>query len=74
MGACHVEMLSEIQCYASNVNFAIKLLQSPCGVDFDNVLDGPSNALERLNFFDEVLQEVQVTGVQCSALMLCGHG
>jgi len=35
----------EIQRYASNANFTINLLHSFCGVDFYNILEGPSNGL-----------------------------
>ena len=52
----------EIQRYSSNANFTINLLHSFCGVDFYNILDGPFNGLELLNFFDEVLQEVRADG------------
>ena len=52
----------EIQRYASNANFTINLLHSFCGVDFYNILEGPSNGLEMLNFFDEVLQEQRADG------------
>ena len=46
----------EVQRYASNSNYTINLLHSINGVDFFNILDGPSNGMERLTFFDEVLQ------------------
>ena len=39
----------EIQRYASNANFTINLLHSFCGVDFYNILEGPSNGLEMLS-------------------------
>ena len=52
----------EIQRYASNANFTINLLHSFCGMDFYNILEGPSNGLEMLNFFDEVLQEQRADG------------
>ena len=35
----------EIQHYASNANFTINLLHSFCGIDFYNILEGPSNGL-----------------------------
>ena len=56
------ELALEIQRYASNANFTINLLHSFCGVDFYNILEGPSNGLEMLNFFDEVLQEQRADG------------
>ena len=52
----------EVQRYASNANFTINLLHSFCGVDFYNILEGPSKGLEMLNFFDEVLQEQRADG------------
>ena len=52
----------EIQQYASNAIFTINLLHSFCGVDSYNILEGPSNGLERLYFFDEVLQEQRADG------------
>lgn len=41
----------EIQRYASNANYTVNLLHSSQGVDNFNILDGPSNSLELLNFF-----------------------
>ena len=72
----------EIQRYASNANFTVNLLHSFCGVDFYNILDGPSNGLELLNFFDEVLQEQRADGSavlergDCVVMDNCGfhHG
>ena len=46
----------EVQRYSSNSNYAINLLPSINGVDFFNILDGPSNGMELLTFFDEALQ------------------
>jgi len=37
-------------------------LHSFSGVDFYNILDGPSNGFELLNVFDEVLQEHRADG------------
>ena len=53
---------NEIQRYSSNAYFTINLLHSFCGVDFYNILEGPSNGLEMLIFFDEVLQEQRADG------------
>ena len=36
----------------------VNLLHSHFGVDYFNILEGPSNRLERLHFFDECLQLV----------------
>ena len=46
----------EVQCYASNSNYTINLLHSINGVDFYNILDGPSNGMELLTFFHTALQ------------------
>ena len=46
----------EVQRYASNSNYTINLLFSINGVDFFSILDGPSNGMELLTFFDEALQ------------------
>ena len=46
----------EVQRYASNSNYTINLLHSINGVDFFNILDGPSNGMELLTLFDEALQ------------------
>ena len=50
------ERAIEIQRYASNATFTINLLHSLGGVDMFNILQGPSNGLELLNFFDDALQ------------------
>ena len=46
----------EVQRYASNANYTLNFMHSITGVDFFNILDGPSNGMELLNFFDEALQ------------------
>ena len=46
----------EVQRYASNANYTVNLMHSITGVDCFNTLDGPSNGMELLNFFDEALQ------------------
>ena len=46
----------EVQRYASNANYTVNLMHSITGVDFFNILDGPSHGMELLNFFDEALQ------------------
>ena len=46
----------EVQRYASNANYTVNLMHSITGLDFFNILDGPSNGMELLNFFDEALQ------------------
>jgi len=40
----------EFQRYASNLNYTLNLLHSVHGVDYFNILRGPSNGMELLNF------------------------
>ena len=47
---------TEVQRYASNANHTVNLLHSIFGIDHANILIGPSNGLELLNFFQECLQ------------------
>ena len=64
MGVLHSEslLLKYNVTRLMHANFTINLLHSFCGVDFYNILEGPSNGLERLNFHDEVLQEQRADG------------
>lgn len=48
----------EIKRYASNCNYTVNLLQSVFGVSNFRVLEGASNGLEMLHFFNESLQIV----------------
>ena len=48
----------EIKRYASNCNYTVNLLQSVFGVSNFGVLEGASNGLEMLHFFNESLQIV----------------
>ena len=52
----------EIQRYASNANFTINLLHSMQGIDYVNVIDGASNELELLFFFEEALNVTRADG------------
>lgn len=52
----------EIQRYASNASYTINLLHSPFGVDFVNILDGPSNGQELLLYFEEALNATKANG------------
>ena len=52
----------EIQRYASNANYTLNLLHSVHGVDYFNVLRGPSNGMELLNFLNEALSVNRVDG------------
>ena len=47
------EKAIEFQRYASNANFTVNLLHSLFGVDYYNILDGPSNGFELLHFFED---------------------
>ena len=49
------EKAIEFQRYASNANYTVNLLHSLHGVDLFNILDGPSNGFELLNFFEDVV-------------------
>ncbi|KAL9965157.1 hypothetical protein ACROYT_G028919 [Oculina patagonica] len=46
----------EFQRYASNATYTINLLHSMKGVDYMNILDGPSNGHAMLLFFEESVE------------------
>ena len=48
---------TEIQRYASNATFTVNLLHNVYGKGHVNILPGPSNGLELLQFFAEALEE-----------------
>ena len=50
----------EVQRYASNATCAVNLLHNVYGVAHVNLLPGPSNGLELLNFFAEAIEERDV--------------
>ena len=52
----------EVQRYASNATFTVNLLHNMYGAGYVNLLPGPSNGLELLNFFAEALQEEDMFG------------
>ena len=52
----------EMQRYASNATFTLNLLHNIHGVSHFNILRGPSNGLELLNFFNEALEELDRLG------------
>ena len=56
------EAAIELQRYASNANYTLNLLHSVHGVDYFNILRGPSNGMELLNFFNEALAVNRVDG------------
>ncbi|CAB3982871.1 Hypothetical predicted protein [Paramuricea clavata] len=47
----------EVQRYASNATYTVNLLHNIRGVSHFNILRGPSNGLELLNFFEEALEQ-----------------
>ena len=48
----------EVQRYASNATFTVNLLHNVNGISYFNILRGPSNGLELLQFFEEALEQV----------------
>lgn len=52
----------EMQRYASNASYTINLLHSPYGVDFVEVIDGPSNGQKLLLYFEEVVNMTKPDG------------
>ncbi|XP_070547595.1 uncharacterized protein [Ptychodera flava] len=52
----------EVQRYTSDVNYTINLLHCARGVDHFNVLDGPSNGLEMIHFFEEAMEVTDEDG------------
>ena len=76
------EAAFEMQRYASDANYTINLLHSLNGVDYFNILDGPSNGIELLTFFDEALALERADGSavlehgDCVVMDNCGfhHG
>ena len=48
---------TEIQRYASNATYTVNLLHNVYGVGHVNIVPGPSNGLELLQFFAEALDE-----------------
>ena len=48
----------EVKRYASNCNYTVNLLQSVFGITNFGVIEGPSNGLEMLEFFNESIQIV----------------
>ena len=48
----------EVQRYSSNCNYTVNLPHSRFGIDYCNILEGPSNGLEMLHFFEESMDVV----------------
>ncbi|XP_070564930.1 paired box protein Pax-1-like [Ptychodera flava] len=61
----------EIQRHASNATYTVNLLVSATGVDHSDVIVGPSNGLELLNFFDEAVRVTDNFGNPCLAVGDC---
>lgn len=53
----------EVQRYASNANYTVNLLQSVCGIDYYDILIGPSNGDEFVSFFEYVVETEDALGV-----------
>ena len=47
----------QVQRYASKATYTVNLLHNITGVSYFNILRGPSNGLELLNFFEEALEQ-----------------
>ncbi|CAG2197211.1 unnamed protein product [Mytilus edulis] len=58
------EKAIEVQKYASNATHTVNLLHGPFGIDYFNVLDGPSNGFHLVDFF-YALQELDRFGNYC---------
>ena len=56
------EPVIEFQRYASNANYTLNLLHSIHGVDYFDVLRGPSNSMELWNFCNEALSVNRADG------------
>lgn len=52
----------EIQKYASNATFTVNLCVGYFGIDYFNMIDGPSNANVMIQFFDDAMQETNGIG------------
>ncbi|XP_033746907.1 uncharacterized protein LOC117332133 [Pecten maximus] len=52
----------EVQKYASNATYTVILCCGFFGVDYFNVIDGPSNANIMINFFGEALEQTNSVG------------
>ena len=63
------EPATEIQRYASNANYTLNLLHSVNGVDYFDVVRGPSNVMELLNFFNEALSVNRVDGSTLGSIL-----
>jgi transposase len=53
---------TEVCRYSSDANFTVNLLCGYFGVDYYNIVEGPSNGMELLQFFDEALEQTYENG------------
>ena len=53
----------EVQRYASNATYTVNLLHSVSGIDYFNILEGPSNGQELLRFFIDALEVTFPCGI-----------
>ena len=53
----------EVQRYASNANYTVNLLQSVRGLDYYNILIGPSNGDELVSIFEYIVETQDALGV-----------
>jgi hypothetical protein len=53
----------ELQKYTSRATFTVNLLHSILGMDYHNIIEGPSNGLELLQFFTDAMTVIDVNGV-----------
>ena len=56
------ERAMEVSRYSSNANFTVNLLCGYFGVDYYNIVEGPSNGMELLQFFEEALEKTYENG------------
>ena len=52
----------EVSRYSSDANFTVNLLCGYFGVDYYNLVEGPSNGMELLQFFEEALEKTYENG------------
>ncbi|XP_069109732.1 uncharacterized protein, partial [Argopecten irradians] len=52
----------EIQRYASNLKLTVNACCGYFGLDYYDVIQGPSNAMEMVNYFDEALRQTNDLG------------
>ena len=56
------ERAMEVCRYSSDANFTVNLLCGYFGVDYYNIVEGPSNGMELLQFFEEALEQTYENG------------